>query len=76
LQVTRAKICPVSRSTETTCATASPAGYVPSIPEVISRSPAWISTLGERKRSSGRRPLPAPYITLRTPLLSTFTGTA
>ena len=34
LHVTRAKICPVSRSTDATCATASPAGYVPSIPEV------------------------------------------
>ena len=53
LQVTRANIWPVSRSTDATCATASPAGYVPSMPDVTSLSPGWISAFGDRKRSSG-----------------------
>ena len=30
------------------------------MPDVTSRSPGWISALGDRKRSSGRRPVPAP----------------
>ncbi len=51
---------PALFSTWVTRATASPAGYTPSRPEVTTTSLTWMSALGAVKRSSSVPDLPRP----------------
>ena len=61
-------------STRATFATGSPAGKVPSMPDVTSMSPTWKSALAGTKRSSTAPSCPSPKVTARTPLRTFWIG--